>query len=259
MICPIFLHSCPSALLCVAVVLWVAVKELRDVCVSLDAACSGLAQEHHALKSSAAQLWTVLSSELLTISCDEQQIHAPPPHKSALAAAASIADIPSSVRLLVQQNDALMLKLLQLFKNKISKLDSVVREHALAKAALDVSIEEQLMKMDKMQLQIQTMTSDNAASEQRHTVEVSSVGCYCISASIIDVYLQRSRSSSVYLIADIVMEVSVRAIPVPARQQSGRVPARPVRAHRCPRGAVQSTDLSHQCSDGPAIGRGAGD
>ena len=157
------LHSC-SSLGCSVV----AVRELREVCASLDAACSGLAQEYHALKSSAAQLWTALSSELQAISCDEQQIHTP---KSTVAAA--ITDIPSSVRLLVQQNDALVHKLLQLFKNKISKLDSVVREQAAIKVALDVSIDEQLIKMDEMRLQIQTLTSANAASEQCHTVEVN--------------------------------------------------------------------------------------
>lgn len=158
-------------------VLFCAVSELRDVCASLDAACSALAQEHHALKSSAAQLWTALSSELQAMSFDEQQINAPQPPKSVLAAA--IADTPSSsVRLLVQHNDALVHTVLQLFKSKISKLDSVVREQAVIKAALDVSIDEQLVKMDQMQLQIQTLTSANAASEQRHAVEVSCVVVY---------------------------------------------------------------------------------
>lgn len=157
------LHSC-SSLGCSVV----AVRELREVCASLDAACSGLAQEYHALKSSTAQLWTALSSELQAISCDEHQIHTP---KSVLTAV--ITDIPSSVRLLVQQNDTIVHKLLQLFKNKILKLDSVVREQAATKVALDVSIDEQLMKLDEMRLQIQTLTSANAASEERHAVEVS--------------------------------------------------------------------------------------
>jgi len=119
------------------------------------------------LKSSAAQLWNVLSLELQASSCGDQQINAP---KSATVANT---DVPSSVRLLVQQNDVLVYKLLQIYKNKYAKLDSIAREHAAARAALDITIDEQLKTIDKMELQIHTITSANAASEQRHVVEVS--------------------------------------------------------------------------------------